>query len=227
MTETLTNDPKRSEIEDLLPWYATGRISAGDRARVDQALKGDAELRRRLDLAREEMAETIDANERLPAPSPRTLDKLLAGMDAEPRALPVMEAAKRGVVGWLATTLAALSPQKLAYAAVAALALIAVQAAVLTGIAVGGREGGRFDTASAPSLVPGSYVMLSFAPDAKASEITGFFKRYEAAVIDGPRANGFYKVRVGEKTLAKPEFDQLVERIKAERNLIGFVAPAN
>jgi hypothetical protein len=226
MTETVTNDPERSEIEDLLPWYATGRISAGDRARVDQALKNDAELRRRLDLAREEMAETIDANERLPAPSPRTLDRLLAGMDAEPRTAPVMEAARRGLVGWLATMLAALSPQKLAYAAVAALALIAVQAAVLTGFVINGGNG-RFDTASAPSLVPGSYVMLSFAPDAKVSEITGFFKRYDAAVVDGPRANGFYKVRVGEKTLPRPEFEQLIERMKAERNLVGFVAPAS
>jgi hypothetical protein len=226
MTETMTNDPKRSEIEDLLPWYATGRISAADKARVEQALKGDAELRRRLDLAREEMAETIDANERLPAPSPRTLDKLLAGMDAAPRAVPVMEAAKRSVVGWLATTLAALSPQKLAYATVAALALIAVQAAVLTGLVISGGDS-KFDTASSPIQLPGSYVMISFAPDAKASEITAFFKRYDAAVIDGPRANGFYKVRVGEKTLAKPEFEQLVERIKAERSLIGFVAPAN
>lgn len=226
MTETMTNDPKRSEIEDLLPWYATGRLSAGDKARVEQALKGDAELRRRLELAREEMDETISGNERLPAPSPRALDKLLAGMDAEPRSEPVLAAARRGFVGWLATTLAALAPRKLAYAAVAALALIAVQGAVLTGLVVTGGDG-KFDTASAPAVVPGTYVMLSFAPDAKASEITGFFRRYEAAVIDGPRANGFYKVRVGEKTLPKSELDRLLERIKAERNLIGFVAPAN
>lgn len=227
MSDAMTGHPAGGTVEDLLPWYATGRLPEKDRVRVDNALTTDAELRRRLELVREEMNETITANEALPAPSRRALDMLLAGMDAEPRAVPLMALARRGLIGWLETTLAALSPRKLAYAAVAALALIAVQGAALTGFLFRERDGGKFDTASAPLVVPGSYVMVSFAPDAKASEIAGFFRRYDAAVIDGPRANGFYKVRIGEKTLPKPELEQLVERIKAERNLIGFVAPAN
>lgn len=227
MKDLMTQDPEHNEIELLLPWYANGRLSVKDKAAVEHALAGDAELRRRLEIVREELGETVRANERLPAASSHALDKLLAGMDAEPRTAPLMASVKSGLVGWLASTLASLSPQKLAYAAVAALAVIAVQGAALTGLVVGRGDGSRFDTASAPATAVGTFVMLSFAPDARAADIASFFKRYDAAVIDGPRANGFFKVRVSGKALAKPELDQLVDRIKAERSLIGFVAPAN
>lgn len=224
--EPVPSEPAPSEAELLLPWYATGRISAPDRALVDAALASDPLLRRSLDLIRADMDETIVSNERLPAPSPRVFDKLLAGIDAEPRRAPVLATTRKSIVGWLEAALLALSPRKLAYAGLAATALIAVQGAVITGLFIGG-ESGRFGTASAPITVPGTYVMLSFVPDARASEIAAFFRRYNAAVIDGPRANGFFKVRVGETTLSRTEIAGLVERMKAERNLIGFVAPAN
>jgi anti-sigma-K factor RskA len=76
----------RHEIEELLPWYATGTLSGREAERVEQALAGDHELRTRYDLIRRELAETTRLNEALGAPSARAMDKLFAAINAEARA---------------------------------------------------------------------------------------------------------------------------------------------
>ena len=73
----------RHEIEELLPWYATGTLSGREAERVEQALAGDHELRTRYDLIRRELAETIRLNEALGAPSARAMEKLFAAINAE------------------------------------------------------------------------------------------------------------------------------------------------
>jgi anti-sigma-K factor RskA len=73
----------RHEIEELLPWYATGTLSGREAERVEQALAGDHELRTRYDLIRRELAETTRLNEALGAPSARVREKLFAAINAE------------------------------------------------------------------------------------------------------------------------------------------------
>jgi hypothetical protein len=226
MTDTIASDPQRAEIELLLPFYANGRLGAADKVRVEAALKDDPELALRLDLIREDMAETTLLNESLGAPSPRALDRLMAGIEAEPRQAPLMERARSGLLGWLGTWLAAQPPRRLAYAGAAALALIAIQTATITGLSLRG-GGGGFETASAPgSQASDRYVLLSFATEAKAGDIAAFFKRYEASVVDGPRANGFFKVRIGDARLTPAQVEAIAARMKAETGIVGFVAPA-
>jgi hypothetical protein len=225
MTDAIATDPKRAELEELLPFYANGRISAADKSRIDKALASNAELRARLEIVREDMAETALLNESLGAPSPRALDRLMAGIEAEPRQAPLMARARGGMIAWLGRWLAAQPPRRLAYAGAAALAIMVVQGAVLTGLALRGGSGG-FETASAPTQASERYVLLSFSPDAKASDIAAFFRRYEASVVDGPRANGFFKVRVGDAKLSTAQVDAIAARMKAEAGIVSFVAPA-
>lgn len=226
MTDNIATDPKRAELEEMLPFYANGRISAGDKTRIERALASDPELALRLEIIREDMAETILLNERLGAPSPRVLDRLMAGIEAEPRTAPLLTRAKGGVIAWLGQWMAAQPPRRLAYASAAALALIAIQGAALTGLAMRG-GGGGFETASAPGAQSSErYVLLSFANDAKAGDIAAFFKRYDASVVDGPRANGFFKVRVGDARLTPAQVDAIATRMKAEAGIVSFVAPA-
>ena len=75
--------PTRHEIEELLPWYATGTLSSREAERVEQALAGDSELARRYELVRQELAETARLNETLGAPSARAVEKLFAAINAE------------------------------------------------------------------------------------------------------------------------------------------------
>ncbi len=229
MTDTIATDPKRSELEELLPFYANGRISAADKARIETALAADPELAQRLDIIRDDMAETTLLNESLGAPSPRVLDRLMAGMDAEPRQLGLLATAKGGFVSggflaWLGNLLAAQPPRRLAYAGAAACALIAIQGLALTSFAL--RETTGYETASAPSLSSERYVLLSFASDARAGDIASFFKRFDASVVDGPRANGFFKVRVGDASLTQAQVDAIAARMKSEAAIVRFVAPA-
>ena len=73
----------RHEIEELLPWYATGTLSGRDAQRVEQALAGDRELAQRYELVRRELTETTRLNEALGAPSARAMEKLFAAINAE------------------------------------------------------------------------------------------------------------------------------------------------
>ncbi|PTM41025.1 hypothetical protein [Bosea sp. 124] len=224
MTDAIANDPKRTDLEELLPFYANGRVSAADKARVEAALATDAELAQRLDIIRDDMAETTLLNESLGAPSPRALDRLMAGIDAEPRRLGLLATARGGFMTWLGTLLAAQPPRRLAYAGAAACALIAIQGAALTGVALRDRTG--FETASAPAGGSERYVLLSFASDARAGDIASFFKRFDASVVDGPRANGYFKVRVGDASLSQAQVDAIAARMKSEAAIVRFVAPA-
>ena len=85
----------RDEIEELLPWYATGTLSGREAERIEQALAGDHELAQRYELARRELAETARLNESLGAPSARAMEKLSAAINAKevsaPRPRPISE----------------------------------------------------------------------------------------------------------------------------------------
>lgn len=224
MTDAIATDPKRAELELLLPFYANGRISAADRTRIEAALADDADLAQRLDIIRDDMAETTLLNESLGAPSPGALDRLMAGVDAEPRRFGLVATAKGGFVSWLGGLLASQPPRRLAYAGAVACAVIAIQGVALTSIAL--RENTGFETASAPSQSSERYVLLSFASEARAGDIASFFKRFDASVVDGPRANGFFKVRVGDASLTQAQVDAIAARMKSEAAIVRFVAPS-
>ena len=224
MTDATATDPKRADLELLLPFYAIGRIAAADRARVEAALAVDPELALRLEIVRDEMAETTLLNESLGAPSPGALDRLMAGVDAQPRRRGLLASARGGFMTWLGSLMAAQPPRRLAYAGAAACALIAIQGIALTGVVLRERTG--FETASVPAVASERYVLLSFASDARAGDIAAFFRRFDASVVDGPRANGYFKVRVGDASLTQAQVDAIASRMKAEAAIVRFVAPA-
>ncbi|MBN8533188.1 MAG: hypothetical protein J0L51_03770 [Rhizobiales bacterium] len=215
------------EIEDLLPFYHNGRISAADRARVEIALGTNAELRRRLDLIAEESEAAIVLNEAAGAPSPRALDALMAKIEAEPKRIAQqVGAVRRGLMERLGGLIAALSPKTLAYASAAAIAVIAAQGVVLTGVVPGSGPGSQnYQTASAPAASDGTFVLISFAPEAKAVAIADLLKSVGASIVEGPRASGLYRVRIGDKALPRPESERIVARLQAAKDVVALVAP--
>ena len=129
----MNKEPERHEIEALLPWHAAGTLNRRDADRVEQALAGDRELRRRFDLVREELSETIHLNETLGAPSARAMEKLFAAIDAEGARAPTRRASF-DLAGRISEFLSGFSPRTLAWSAAAAALAIVVQAAVITGV---------------------------------------------------------------------------------------------
>jgi anti-sigma factor RsiW len=219
--------PEREDIEALLPWHAAGTLSRRDAERVEQALAQDAELARRFELVREEMAETIHLNETLGAPSTRAAQKLFAAIEAEGvskkrRPLPFQ------VSGWLAGLIEQLSPRTLAWSAAAGALAIVLQAGLLAGLVLSER-GATYETASfgEPSVSgAGAFALVRFNPNATAAEITRFFDAHKASLVEGPRAGGLYRVRVAATALSKDELAKRVAQLGEDKNIVAFIAPA-
>jgi hypothetical protein len=220
--------PEREDIEALLPWHAAGTLSRRDAERVEQALAQDAELARRFELVREEMAETIHLNETLGAPSTRVAQKLFAAIDAEGQS-------KKGrtlsfqASGWLAGLFEQLSPRTLAWSAAAAGLAIVLQAGLLAGLVLSERGGATYQTASfgePTAAAPGAFALVRFNPAATTADLTKFFDSHKASVVDGPRAGGVYRVRVAATSLSKDELAKVVARLAEDKNIVAFIAPA-
>jgi hypothetical protein len=79
----INKQPERHEIEELLPWHATGTLSRRDADRVEQVLAGNRELARRYAFVCEEFVGTVLLNETLGAPSARAMEKLFVAINAE------------------------------------------------------------------------------------------------------------------------------------------------
>jgi len=219
---TNNNQAVREDIENLLPWHAAGTLDRRDAQRVEEALANDGELARRFALVREELGEAIHLNETLGAPSARAMEQLFAKIDAEPARSPKMSFS---LGAWLTNFVAGFSPRTLAYAATAAVLAIVLQAAVITGVIVNDQSNqGVFQTASYPST--GTFVVVRFAPDATAAEVTNFLESNRVAVVDGPKLGGMYKVRVADSKLQKEEVGRVLSRLQSDK-VIGFIAPTD
>jgi anti-sigma factor RsiW len=218
-------DADETSIDALLPWHAAGTLGRRDAERVEAALARDPELARRYALVREELAETVRLNEALGAPSPRPFERLMAQIEAEPAAGPARRAARALARYWEAL-LVRLSPRALAWSAAAAAVVILVQAGLLAGIFLSApNRTYRTATVEQPRAA-GSYVLIGFAPQANAADITQFLETYKAAIVDGPRAGGLYRIRIGQGVLPKDELARLVSRMQQER-AVRFAAPSD
>src|SRR5215468_8727329 len=216
------------DIEALLPWYAAGTLDAREADQVEAALAADAELARRLDLAREEMTETILLNESLGAPSPRVMENLFKAIDRERRRARA-PAAGRGFGAWLMDLF---TPPAFAFAAGAAVFIITLQAGVIAKLALQDRvgAGSSFETASAPQaatrgLEIGSFALVRFAPQANMADVTRFLDARDAVIVDGPRPGGLYRVRVARTYVGKAELERLVREFQSASNLISLAMP--
>jgi anti-sigma factor RsiW len=219
------------DVEALLPWYAAGTLAAREAAQVEAALAADANLARHLELAREELAETVLLNESLGVPSSRVMENLFKAIDRE-RGRARAPAAGGGLAGWL---MGLFTPRSFALAAGAAVIVMMLQAGVIAELVLQDRVEARssFETASAPppatrGIEIGSFALVRFAPQASMADVTSFLAAHDAVIVDGPRPggpNGIYRVRVARRYVGKDELDRLVKEFQSSSNLISMAVP--
>jgi hypothetical protein len=213
------------DIEALLPWYAAGTLGAQEVGQVEAALAASAELGRRLDLVREEMTQVIILNEALGVPSARVAEKLFSAIDRERRA--ARDTAAGGLAGWFADLF---SPRVFAFAAGAAVLLIAVEAGVIARLALRDHtspQGGTFVPASVPptrGLEVGVFAKVRFAPQASVAEVTRFLDGQKALIVDGP-SEGSYRVRIGQDYVPKEEQDRVVREFRSAGGIVVSATP--
>ena len=77
-------------------------------------------------------------------------------------------------------------------------------------------KGPAYQTASQEGLAAeGATVLVIFAPDATAQAISDLLQRRKATIVDGPRG-GFYRLRIGDKTMTQGEIDAALAALRAE-----------
>ena len=216
------------ELEMLLPWHAAGTLNARDARRVEEALARDPELARQYAVIREEYAETIDLNESLGAPSARAMQKLFAGIDAEPARQP---RASRHFAARFAGFFASLSPRTLAWSASLAAVALVLQAAVIGAVLVN-NQNSTFQTASlsmnepitrelGPAAPPRA--LVRFAPEARVADITTLLDNYQASIVDGAKG-GLFRLQFGNKPMTKDETAGLMSRLQNEK-IVSLAVP--
>ena len=221
------NQTEREEIEALLPWHAAGTFSRRDAQRVETALEEDRDLARQFDLVREELGETIHLNETLGAPSARAMEKLFAGIEAEPKR---RQRRSFDLAAFIGERLTLFSPRTLAWSATAAVLAIVLQGGLLAGLYLGepGSESpAAFRTASAPtrSFAPaGSYALIGFTAQASAADVTKFLEAHKAAIVDGPKPGGLYRIRIAQAALPKSDLAAIVKQMQDDTKIVRFVA---
>ena len=218
---SMTGKQAQNDVEELLPWHAAGTLDRDDAERVENALERDPELARRYALVRDELSETIALNEALGAPSPRAMEKLFAGIEAEP----ARAARTAGPAIRLKEFLVSLSPRTLALASAAAALAILLQGGIIAGVVLKERGARGYVTASSSTADAntGAFVLIRFAPQATQDEVTKFLEAGKLTIVSGPTSGGLYKVKVSPTPLARDQLGAVVKKLQ-DNKVIGFIA---
>jgi anti-sigma-K factor RskA len=230
MSEIKSGQPEDAELspsETLLPWYATGRLSVEDLAKVEAALAADDELRRRLALVREEASETIGLNESLRTPSTAAMDRLMAKIDLHEAQHPRRAAFGQNILEWISDTLSRLSPRTLAWSAMAAAVVICLEGGLLMGLLAGRHEEAGFKTASVETEAEanGTYALISFVDTLPLQQLNAFLLEHHATLLEGPKPGGFYRVKIADQTLSGDALKAVVGAFRAQSKIVSIILP--
>lgn len=224
MTSEEMDEPGR--IEALLPWYAAGTLSPEDTRAVEDALAQDPLLRAQLERVEAERLETIRSAEAMPLPSSRMADRLFAEIA---RSAPVARPSwSERLFAPLGDWLAALTGPQLGMGAAAAAVALVVLGGVVGGTIAGRGVTGGYQTASGPEAVnpAGAFLIVGFEPDAKAADIETLVGSLNATIVDGPRAGGLYRLRIGEESMTAEEREMVRQKLAAAKAVVKLVIAA-
>jgi hypothetical protein len=186
---------RRDEMETLLPFYLNGSLEGSELEAVEEWLASDPAALAALGEAEAEFSSATAANEAIRPPAD-ALSRFAEALDAE--AGPVRRPASSS---WLAQAWGRFMavPVGVAWAAAAVLlALIIVQSLVNPG-----GKSGNFEIAGAQDdLAKMPFALVRFKPDAKMSDIAGFLGSNGLKIIDGPTADGVFRLGIPAATAA-------------------------
>lgn len=228
MRNQTTQEAEREEIEMLLPWYVTGKLDRAERAKVEGYLARHPHVSRQLDLIRAEREQAVYANDALGSPPAAALDRLMASLPGATPSL-AQRLADSSLFQQVADFFAVPTARGVRWAAVAAAALVVVQATAITSLLV--RDGGTtYETASGQHIGNGFGSAVSalvvFADEAKAPAIARLLAEFDASIVDGPKPGGVYKIRLRTVDRSQDAQDALLRRLAERRDVVRTVLPS-
>ena len=222
MTNTTAHEFDNDHIERLLPWYATGKLDASERAEVENALKRFPELRAQLELVRAEITNTVELNEAMAVPRADATERFmgLVQKDMQRRA-PATPSPFKGLLEWLALQLA--GPPR--WAVAAAVLAILVQAALIGALVVERQTNGFHTAGGTEKLAAGTLVLVRFSDGVTLAILTERLAALGITIVDGPKAGGLFTLRIGLDLMPVAERDKKIAALKANADFVIFVGP--
>jgi hypothetical protein len=215
------NSPNE-DIEALLPWYEKGTLSEREARIVENYLKSNPDRARFLALIREEVVETVEANERAGTPSRAAFDKLMDAIAAEPK--PARRLVRERAGGLMARLFGQSGSPLLVAGAAAACLVILVQAAAI-GVLImrdgpGGQNGIKLAGTERPAET-GNLVFVKFSPTATASDISAMLRSFNITIVDGPKPLGVYTLKLSNQKLPNERLEEILQKIRARSDIIS------
>ncbi len=224
---TMTHDApnERDDIEMLLPWYVTGKLSAVDEARVTAYLVANPEMQSQLEIIRQEQTETIAANEAIGQPARHSLDNLMAEINRRE------QLSLSGMTHRLVESVKGFFEMPTAtgvrWAGAAAAVVLLMQALIIGALLGPSDKGASFQTASGgQQAAQGSFALVRFNPSASAENITRALGQAKLQIADGPKPGNIFKLKISDAQLNAAERDKRLAELRKMRGVFTLVLPA-
>jgi hypothetical protein len=216
-------EAQADEIEALLPWFITGRLTPSEQAYLAACMDANPSRTSHVVLAREERIISIIANEDIPGPSAAALDRLMAAIAATPQprrwAVPSVASIWNRATAYLSNV----PPRALGLAAATAMVALVAQAITIGTLLP--RENAIYKSAfgDGPAKTAGGVeILVALQPGVTAAGLTSALIELNATVIDGPKG-GLYRLRIGSGKVAPDVTTQITANVKAKPEVFAFV----
>jgi hypothetical protein len=178
------------DVEELLPWYVTRRVSREEARGIEAALKTMPDLAGKLAQVQREREAVSRAAEAVEPAPPETLQRLLQQVDSTRQwRVPRIESPSEAG-GWLKSAMGHNVVWQTAFAA-ACVAVVALGIRLYNPAAPG-----EHGVAGNISGTGGATLLVTFQPTATAGDIASLLGGLGATIVDGPEAGGAYVLRL-------------------------------
>lgn len=183
------------DVEELLPWYATGRISREEARGVEAALNTMPDLAQKLAQVQRERDAIALGSEAVAPPPPENLQRLLQQVETtrQVRISKTDKAAKEG--DWIGAFFARRQVWQIAFAA-ACVALVVMGTQLYRPGDIPG-TGTTFNAGTGMTgIEAGSRLIVVFQPAAASSDIAALLTSLDAVIVDGPTPDNAFVVQL-------------------------------
>jgi len=205
------------DVEELLPWYVTGRVSREEARGIEAALKTMPDLADKLAQVQREREAVSRAAEAVEPAPPETLQRLLQQVETT-RQWRVPRIENQGEAGgWLQGAFGRNVVWQAAFAA-ACIAIVALGIRLYNPTAPG-----EYGVAGNINQAQGATLLVTFQPAAAAGDIAALLTGLGATIVDGPKPGGTYVVQVPAGQAS--DIDAATTALMSHKDLVLTVLP--
>jgi anti-sigma-K factor RskA len=203
------------DVEELLPWYVTGRVSREEAKGIEAALKTMPDLADKLSQVQREREAVARAAEAVEPAPPETLQRLLQQVETtRQRRVPRID--NRAEAGG---RLKAAMGRSVVWQAAFAAACVAI---VALGIRMYNPPApGELGLSANINGSGGPTLLVTFQPEAQAGDIAAFLASVHATIVSGPKPGGAYVVRIPATQASDP--DTAATTLLSRKDLVATV----